>query len=51
MRSTLEEVESGTGYRNVLIPTDGSKGAQRGTAHALSLAARYDSTVIRSPAS
>ena len=32
-------------YENILVPTDGSKGAKRGAEHAIDLAKRYDATV------
>jgi nucleotide-binding universal stress UspA family protein len=32
-------------YDNILLPTDGSKGAERGAEHAIDLAQRYDATV------
>lgn len=32
-------------YQNILVPTDGSRGARRGAYHALDLASQYDATV------
>lgn len=32
-------------YRNILVPTDGSKGARRGAEHAMDLAEKYDATL------
>ena len=32
-------------YRNILIPTDGSEGAQRGVRHGLDIANRYSATI------
>lgn len=45
MRSITRSPPEERLYSNVLIPTDGSKGARRGTEHALDLAEKYRATV------